>query len=250
VICVDGSVSLINVYNSSLSGTSELGNGGAFYILNCGSTIINGSNLTGFGTGSSGKGGAIYFGVGTSFVLVDSLFGNCSAQYGGAIYSESEVSGLRQITGVIFTNNSVLSGGNGNDIADNSSIGSTIYNVFSVSNSTSDSTSSDSVWNFYIIQMNISLDCLLSPSGCSQDPTYVSTSGVDSQACGSISSPCHSVSRGLENLIESLDFDAEIIVESGDYTDTLLVVSSTTLVVSTNSADRPVLSLVSPPFGV
>jgi hypothetical protein len=248
VINVNGVVSSISVYNSSFGEAISSGNGGAFYILNCFNIIINASNFTGC-SAAGGNGGAIFFGEGSWFLLDGCVFGNCSALYGGAIYSNSEVLGLRLINNVNFTNNSVGTGGNGNDIADNSSVGINLYSLLSVTNSISNSTNSTQVSNFYIMQYALSMDCLLS-SGCGNDPTFVSPTGEDSPLCGSSTSPCHSLGQGVENLIEASDKNAEISVASGSYTDTVLTVYSMTLVITTNSATRPDLSLVTPPPGL
>jgi hypothetical protein len=250
VININGFVRNISIYNTVLQSLSGVANGGAFYILNCASIVVNGSTFIGCATGTGGNGGAVYFGVGTSFVLIDSSFSNCIASYGGAIFTGSEVGGLRQIINVTFSNNSVETDGNGNDIADNSTIGVSLYGMHSVINSLSNSTSSDTVSNFYIIQHNLNFDCLLTESGCGNDPTFVSTTGVDSEACGSSASPCHSLSQGVQNLIDLYDPEAEISVASGDYTDTAFAVYSIRLTVSTNSATRPSFSLVSPPIGL
>jgi hypothetical protein len=91
---------------------------------------------------------------------------------------------------------------------------------------------------------------LLTVAGCSNDPTFVSSTGVDTVTCGSSSYPCRSLSQGVENLLDWNDRVAEMNVAAGDYTDTQLIVHSITLTVSTNSANKPVLSLVVPPTGV
>jgi hypothetical protein len=248
VICVNESVGSIYVYNSAFMGSSGYFNGGAFYIINCGNTLIDNSTFSGYQTSSDGKGGAIYFGLGSSFALVNSIFENCLSLYGGAIFSESEESGVRQIKNVSFSNNSVHSGGNGNDIADNSSVAVLIYTAASVIDSSSNSTTSDSIFNFYLIQQSGNLDCFLSGGGCVSDPLFVNTSGIDTPVCGSSSSPCRSVGQAVNILRAFQDLDATIIVESGSYTDTALEVHSMILSVTTNSNVRPILSLVSPPI--
>jgi hypothetical protein len=249
VINVNGMIESIYIYNDTFGPSINSGNGGAMHISNCGNVVINGSNFTGCTTGANGNGGAIYFGVGTSFTLINSSFSNSSALYGGAIFSVSEISGQRQIVGINFTNNSVQSGGNGNDIADNSTIGVNLYGMQSVINSTSNSSNSTTIFNFYIIQEDLNFDCLLTTSGCGNDPTYVSTDGIDSEACGTLASPCLSLSQGLENLISSLDPEAELNVATGDYTDTSITVYSIRLTITTNSITRPTLSLVTPSHG-
>jgi hypothetical protein len=247
---INGGVNFFNIANSTFGGPLSSSNGGAIYVLICASTVVNGSSFVGCTVGADGNGGAIYFGKNTSFTLINSSFDSCSAFYGGAIFSFSDVSTIRQILGVNFTNNSIQSGGNGNDIADNSSVGTNIYLKSSVINSTSNSTSSGSIVNFFMIQFNSDFDCLLTISGCGNDPTFVSAIGVDSDVCGTSTSPCRTVKQGVQNLINAYDPEAEINVASGDYTDTTFAVSSIKLTVSTNSATKPVLSLVAPPLGL
>jgi hypothetical protein len=208
-----------------------LGDGGAFYIANCSNISINVSSFDGFIRGCSGKGGAIYFGENTTFSIINSTFANCSALYGGAIFTNSEVTTLREIVFVTFINNSVVSEeGNGNDIADNSSVALSIYTVHSVLNSTSSSTSNIStIFNFYMIQEGVELDCLLS---------------------GSASSPCQTIPRAIQNLLDMLDPQGEIIVAYGMYTNTVITVYSLVLGVTTNTVNKPVLSLISPAVGL
>jgi hypothetical protein len=250
VIYTDKTLGSINIKNNTLNGSISSGNGGAFYLCNCLNITVNESVFIGCSGGSEGKGGAIYFGGETLFTLINSSFANCTALYGGVIFSISEVSGFRGIYGVNFTNNSVFSGGNGNDIADNSSVGGNVYGMQSVINSTSNSTSSGSVSNFYIIQDDLIFDCLLTLSGCGNDPTFVSTTGTDSELCGTSASPCSSLGQGLTNIVNSFDPEAEINVGYGDYTNVVLVVHSIMLTISTNSENRPTLSLISPPYSL
>jgi hypothetical protein len=248
VIRLNGTVSSIYIYNSTFVGCNDLGNGGALFILHCEDTVINSSSFNGYHSYSSGKGGAAYFGERTSFRFYSSSFENCSALYGGAVYSESELSSLRYIENVSFVDNSVYSGGNGNDIADNSTVAPSIYTLHSVINSLTNSISTNTVSNFYLLQQEIDLDCFISTVGCGYDPTYVKTSGVDSEACGSLTNPCHSISQGVNNLKAWRNLDIDINVGSGEYTDTRLEIALVRVVVLGDVNNKPVLSLLSPPI--
>jgi hypothetical protein len=245
-------ISLVNIHKCNFNGTSGLGDGGAFYIANCTNISINASSFDGFITQPLGKGGAIYFGENTTFSIINSTFANCSALYGGAVFTDSEVATLREIVFVTFINNSVAAEeGNGNDIADNSSVALSIYTVHSVLNSTSSSTSNVStIFNFYMIQEGVEFDCLLSGLGCGHNPAFVSAAGADSDVCGSPSSPCQTVSRVIQNLRDMLDPQGEIIVAYGIYTNTVITVYSLVLGVTTNTVNKPVFSLISPPIGL
>jgi hypothetical protein len=224
-------------------------NGGAFYLRNS-NVFINSTSFDECIVGTEGKGGAVYFGLGTSFTLLDSVFSGWSALYGGGIFTDSEETGERILSGVNFTNNSVQSGGNGNDIADNSSIGGSLYSPSTVINCSSNSSNS-SFSNFYVIQISGIYDCLLSVSGCVSDLIYVNANGgVDHTACGVSSSPCQSLTQAVHNLNLSSGAEADIVVAPGDYTNTVVVVTSVIIVVYSDSETKPVLSLVSPPVGV
>jgi hypothetical protein len=250
IIRVNGSAASIYIYNDSFIGSSEYGNGGACYILGCPSIIITGTTFTGYTTNSTGWGGALFLGLGTWFSLTDVVFEECSAYYGGAILSESEISTERQMLNVQFLNNSVISGGNGNDLADNGGFGLLIYTPSFIRNTYSTSVTSSTVHNLFIILENINIDCLFSPLGCAEDPMFVSGVGVDSEVCGSSSIPCRSLGQVIKNLISNFDYNAEVNVASGDYTDTIVSISNLTLLVSTSSSTRPSISLVSPVAGL
>jgi predicted outer membrane repeat protein len=199
-----------------------------------------------------GKGGAIYFGENTAFSLLSSNFTECSAVYGGAIYSGSELTLERQIKDVVFVNNAVSEGGNGNDIADNSSVGSLLYNVETVTNSVSNSDSHGLIYNFFIIQGGFSYDCLLSSTSdsCHSNPLYVSVKGSDYSLCGFKSSPCYSISQGLKNLELNNDVVAEIDVMEGNYTNTMLVFEDIAVSLMGDEDMGTTLSLVEPPKGL
>jgi hypothetical protein len=250
VIHVDGFVSSVLIYDCMVGGSINAGNGGAFYIVGC-FCSFNSSKFVNCVTGENGRGGAVFFGRETSFVLFNDSFTNCYALYGGAIYSMSELKIPRIISDVNFTNNLVQTGGNGNDIFDNSSIGGLLYSKQTVTNSLSASAATDTVFNFYLAQDDVDLDCLLSESNpCSIDPIYVGSDGVDSLGCGSFFQQCRSVTQALANLIDFQDTNAVINVGEGDYNDVVLVVEYMTLGVVCHTNDRPILSCASPPMGI
>jgi hypothetical protein len=224
-------------------------NGGAFYLGGCYCRIIS-SNFSECSAGNEGKGGATYFGSGSTFEIVDCNFSICSAKYGGAIYSESEEPSGRILDEVIFSGNTVTAGGNGNDIADNSTVGIYLYSSLTVTNCVSTSVSSSSYSNFYLLQGSGIFDCLLSSTGCSYEVCHVDEAGFDSFVCGLESTPCQSLTQALQNLNLSVVEEAEVDVASGVYPSTYFTVSSVTLIVSAVSETRPVLSLVTPTAGL
>jgi hypothetical protein len=150
---------------------------------------------------------------------------------------------------VIFSGNTVGSGGNGNDIADESSLAISLYSPLMVTNCRSTSVNS-TVSNFFLIQSSVSYDCLLAEGGCLSDVLYVSTSGVDSIVCGLVSAPCRSLNQAIYNLNISSGSEGDINVASGSYTDTYLTFSSINLVVLASPETKPILSLVSPVAGL
>jgi hypothetical protein len=230
-------------------GTSMIaGNGGALYLSKC-NVNISTTNFNGCSVGAGGSGGAIYFGLETRFTLINSTFASCSSLYGGGIFSNSEETSERIMNGVNFTNNSVQSNGNGNDIADNSSVGAILYSSLNIINCKSNS-SNTSTSNFYIIQVSGVYDCLFSTSGCSFDVMYVSVNGIDHRTCGTSSSPCGSLTQAVNNLNISNGWEADVIMGAGEYTNTVITIASINLVVYSNAVSRPALSLVAPPIGI
>jgi hypothetical protein len=134
--------------------------------------------------------GAIYFGILTTFNVSNCTFTNCSANnggdgaYGGAIYSNSSAGQLKYIINITFITN-VASSGNGNDIAD----GSTVVQQSYTSESVYGCTSTSSSVRFYGVANGVSLDCLLIGE-CTSSYYYVSLAGTDFQYCGVSNSHC------------------------------------------------------------
>jgi hypothetical protein len=185
--------------------------------------------------------------------LVNCIFSSCSATFGGAIFSESEEPSGRIFEEVSFIDNTVADGGNGNDIADISTIGVNFYSPLTVKNCVSTSTTSFSVSNFFLLQLSVIFDCLFSPEGCSVGIFYVSTKGIDSYVCGQESSPCKSLAQSIYDRSVSVGENAVILVASGEYTHTYMSVSYSNLSILTTSETselKPVLSLLTPPPGL
>jgi hypothetical protein len=248
IVRIDGANINFSVSRCVIGTSIKAGNGGAFYFGES-LVVINSCSFSGCTTDSGGKGGAIYFGVASRFGLVNCTFSSCSATYGGAIFSESEDPSGRILDELNFSSNTVAANGNGNDIADNSTVGISLYSSSTVTNCVSTSTST-SASNFYLFQGSQVFDCLLSPSGCLFDILYVTTTGVNSYTCGHESSPCKSLAQTVYNLNVSVGEEAVVHVASGEYTDTYLSVSSMNLAVLTTSESKPVLSLLTPPAGL
>jgi hypothetical protein len=249
VIRVLGTTSTISVRDSAFGSSIIAANGGALYLTNSYTEIVN-TTFTDCSTGEGGNGGAIYFGTGMLYTLLASTFTSCSAVYGGAIYSDSEEVADRIISSVTFSDNIVLSGGNGNDIADNSTVGFSLYSPQTIINCVSSSVASESVSNFYLMISHFNLDCLITVDGCLQDVHYVTPTGVDSIACGHYDSPCHTITRVLFNLNVSDGAEVDVVVTSGEYTSTSLSISNIDFVLYSESGIPPLLSLVAPPAGV
>jgi hypothetical protein len=252
IIHIDGGNNNVLIRNCTVGTAIKGSNGGAFYFGAC-YVVIDASNFSQCTTDSGGKGGAIYLGVETRFGLVNCEFSGCSATYGGAIFSVSEEPSDRILDSVNFSGNTVTASGNGNDIADNSTIGISVYSSLTVRNCVSTSTNSPTISNFFLIQGPLVFDCLFSSSGCSSDTFYVSTMGLDSYTCGQESNPCKSLTRTVYNLDISDGEEAVLRVASGEYTDTYLSVSSMNLAILTTSdtpESKPVLSLLTPPAGL
>jgi hypothetical protein len=252
---VNGTVARIDganinfVVSKCIVGTAiKAGNGGAFYLGDC-FVAISSSSFSDCTT-SGGKGGAIYFGVASRFGLVNCTFSSCSATYGGAIFSESEDPSGRVLNELNFSSNTVTATGNGNDIADNSTLGISLYSSLTVTNCVSSSTASGTISNFFLFQGSQIFDCLLTSDGCLFDIFYVSTTGFDSYTCGHESNPCKSLTQTVYNLNVSVVEEAVVHVASGEYTDTYLSVSSVNLSVLKSSESKPVLSLLTPPAGL
>jgi hypothetical protein len=146
--------------------------------------------------------GGIYFGTSVGFNISNSIFKNCSANdeegggNGGAIFTESTITGLRYLTNLTFLDNiagrcfdccNLLSSfffcsTNGSDIADVlEDIGSLFDGYYSKVSVTLCTSSSASI-KFYICSEKIVLDCLL--SDCGGDNFYISDSGIDYLYCG------------------------------------------------------------------
>jgi hypothetical protein len=248
VLRIAGVVSTVLVTGCSVGPSVIGGNGGAFYLTKC-TTVITSTKFSGCSTGLNGNGGAVYFGEGALFSLRNLTIGNCSAFYGGGLFIISEETSGKMINETNFINNSVQMGGNGNDIADNSSVGGSIYSSSTVINSLSNSTNSSTVSNFYLIALSARYDCLLSVAGCSFDVMYVTINGNDHNECGSQQSPCKTVTQAANNMYADDDSEGGISVGPGDYTSTVVVAVSITMFVHSNTTTRPVLSLVSPPAG-
>jgi hypothetical protein len=249
VIRVDGVITSVLIENCNFGPSMNAGNGGALYLADCSTRIIS-SNFTGCAASTGGRGGAIYFGLETSFSLNGSRFTTCSATYGGAIYCNSEELTERRMNEVTFSANTVGTGGNGNDIADESAVATSLYSPLTVTNCLSTSVNSTSVSNFILLQGSVTYDCLLASGGCLSGVLYVTSSGTDSVVCGLSSLPCRSVTQAAYNLNISSGSEGDINVASGEYTDTYLSISSINLVVASTTETKPVLSLVSPGSGL
>jgi hypothetical protein len=251
IIHIDGNVGSLYISNISVSTGISASNGGGFWICNCAIILIQNSNFSN-GTASGGKGGMIYFGANTIFTLDSCTFLSSSAQYGGAIFSESDISSVRVITNVTFGSNTGSTGGS--DIADNSTSGYLIYTITSVISSTSNSTGSS---KFYVIQNSVGLifDCLLSSeeNACALNSTYVSSvSGRDYSFCGLSTSQCASITQSIQNLKNNGGGNGTVYVASGTYISTSAVVSSFQVTVqsASGSTTKPIISLVSPELEV
>jgi hypothetical protein len=192
-------------------------------------------------TKPEGNGGAIYFGVNTSFSLVEVNFENCSAVYGGAIFTLSEFN--RLIRNVTFKLNNVSSGGNGNDILDNSTNSMLLYSKYTVINSVTSSEIISETWNFFLLHYNLSYDCILSSTSCVPAHVYVVENSSDSSLCGAFSSQCASLTQAVWNLQNLHDGNEplKLMVGQGEYNNTAVTVASVTLTIL--GENTPVLSL-------
>jgi hypothetical protein len=251
IIHIDGDVGSLYISNISVSTDISASNGGGFWICNCAGISIQNSNFSN-GTASGGKGGMIYFGENTVFTLDSCVFLSSSAQYGGAIFSGSDISSLRMINNVTFGDNIGSTGGS--DIADNSMSGYLLYSAASVTSSTSNSTGSS---RFCIIKSPVDyiFDCLLSTeeNACTRDTFYVdSSNGGDYAFCGSSTSQCASITQSIQNLLNNGGNSGTVYVLSGIYTNTSVTVSNLNMTIQSvsGSTTKPTISLLSPGYGV
>jgi hypothetical protein len=109
--------------------------------------------------------GALWLGGSVIYSLTYSVFSNLVAgnltngtiaTYGGAVYTESDTLGLRYLTDVSFSNNTVV-GNKGSDIADASVNAIDFYTLESVTNCSSSSVPI----RLYLVNRTTSLDCIL-----------------------------------------------------------------------------------------
>jgi hypothetical protein len=206
--------SVINISDIVINNVSGVEYGGGIYIEK--SMNINCFNLTFKNIIIVKCGGGIFFGANSCFNISSSYFGNLSSLgkndgYGGGVFSNSSAIGCRYFINVNFENNSVLTN-IGNDVCDNSTkVLKENYYTFST---VSECSSSSSPFKFYLLRLNISLDCFFE-EGYSLDDIKVSNrDGMDIEICGEIVS-CNSFLYGLNiikqngtiNIVDSETYD-------------------------------------------
>jgi predicted outer membrane repeat protein len=192
--------SLVAIENSIFFNISAYA-GAALCIYEVSSITILNSSFS-FLKATGGSGGAILFGDYVGFLITSSSFSNNDAsKNGGAIACSSNLlfGSDREIRSVNFVNNTCGTTGYGKDYADISTEQATIkfytsltlYRIISTSLSP----------KFYHVALLLSMDCLLDDT-CSKDNVFVSyeTPARDTPLCGSLSSPCLTISYALSQL--------------------------------------------------
>jgi hypothetical protein len=156
-IFVDKAVNVF-IIECEFDGVGNSSSGGAIHIENCLMVLITQSTFK--SCEALLRGGALFFGYMTAFNITHSSFEECECLdeegVGGAIFSESQVEGLKFIVDVIFTSNHVFDG-RSNDIADNCTESIGFYSAESVY----DCSSTSDIFKFCLLQHDIFLDCLI-----------------------------------------------------------------------------------------
>jgi hypothetical protein len=247
VMNINGYIEYIHIYKCEFKTLSDAGYGGGLHIENCDSVVIECSKFNGLK--SSGNGGAIYFGANVKFSLNNNEFEDCSAKYGGAIYTLSEFD--RVIDQVSFKSNKVSPGGNGYDIFDNSTNGKSKFKRETVRCSTSSSADGSSEFSsFFIFKYNYRYDCLLVGEGCERcsidTEAEVDANGVDFEFCGDALAPCRTLNMGYDKLKVQGAVMLTITAGAGEYTNTFITFEGGSWTVKSGGSTSPAISNVVP----